>query len=111
MSARQFGTTATIFTFPFLTAFPDRACVVAGKFKPENFTFYFPASFAFFGKRGTFNTSCTTRRRVEEIVFPIPPSALADIGIFRIDEIFQSAIEIKLATIYGATAQTTFLII
>ena len=106
--ARQFGAaTAVLFSF-LAAALVDGADIVVCIPEPEYLAANLPASAACSREVAAFCTYGSAGRGFDKFIFPQPPFAFVGVGIFGIDKVFYGAVQIELAAVYQATAQSAF---
>ena len=93
---------------PVHAAIVHAATHIARISQPKNFSFYLPTSGALQRKETALHTDSPTRRNLDKLILPIPPATFHRVGIFRIHKIFDCPIQVKLATVKGASAQGAF---
>lgn len=76
--------------------------------QPKYFPFNLAASGALQGKQTALHADGPARRYLDIFVFPMPPMAFHWVGIFCVHKIFDGTIQIELASVKGASAQSTF---
>ena len=84
------------------------AAVIARILQPKDFPFNLPTSGALQGKQTALHADSPARRHLDIFVFPMPPMAFHRVGIFCIHKILDGTIQVKLATVEGASAQGAF---